>query len=224
MLRMLAIVIATLLFSCSSYFSQVQFEYRGRPIYRKKLAIVYLSDISINYQGNVENEFGKGDQDSLISLFLESQIKLAFNDYSTFDYVWNDTLLNIKKLKIKEFYKGKKMVAFPVLDVKESIELSRRKAQYILFLNGLSLSSEITAHIMSGPVVGGVATKDLICSTEFMLWDNENLKPASFGKVKGEASQFLVSTRKGFDESANNMVKAILRRTAFSVAGDGDIY
>lgn len=205
--------------SCSSYFSKVNFEYRGKMILKKNLAIVNLSDIMINYQGNVENEFGKGRTKDLIEKFIYSQIKLALNDSSTFDYVWFDSLENIKALSMKEYYNGNKLVAFPISENSDPIKLKKRDAKFILFLNALDFGSKFTAHNIGGPIPAIIPTKDLACSVEYLIWDNENNLEVAWGRVCGNTSQFACTTRRGFEEVVSDMVGKILKRTAFSVKG-----
>jgi hypothetical protein len=194
------------LISCSPCKLIVNPKYSSGTVPGGRIAVV-IKDKSpaIAYRGNVEPEFGPGNQDSLILAFFKSQVGkdiveatrctgAAIDNCSTDGY-YDHATVSIKNEDIE-------------MNIPASgtyFTCPAEKADYILFIDkvfiGTSLETTTNAPMWmpAGPhggmmmVGGGSSTKKkLTCSSTVILWDNTSKCYVLYGYVETSAAGWLI--------------------------------
>jgi hypothetical protein len=164
--------------------------------------IIYLIDplARIDYYSSVEEEFGKGNSNELIYNFFKEQLCKDIDSLTIFRNVHYDRLapgLETKEITIRIPARGEKSFDIPVDN--ETAEFSEFKADFVLFLDEISIVSNYQADVsrISTPVYdpyrGTIirkrptttySSKDLNYESKFILWDNTLKATVSYGYVR----------------------------------------
>jgi hypothetical protein len=141
----------------------------------------------INYNGSVENEFGKGNMNELILKYLRNQISKRLQERSCFGNVAVCEFLSpptTKDTLMKVDNTGIPIYSIPIQN--NSIDFNGCKADIILFINSVKLSSISTVHtVYAVPVY---ISKDLDLKFNFLFWDNRTNDIVSYGKASYSTS------------------------------------
>lgn len=199
-----------------------------------KLGIEFSKeDISINYEGSVEEEFGKGDQNELIKKYVTTKLPVEIKKQTLFS---NSLLISSNKncsYELREI----KLSSTKIKDVKIpqkgcNITVANDTVDFILTLNIESIGSQFEANVSSSPghfvpgaggspghwMGGGPSfnpKKDLTCTGTFFIWDVAEQDVAAYGYVTGIDENKYAVSMEDWENMINDFVKKILEKTSF---------
>lgn len=139
----------------------------------KTLAIIIPDKrFQVNYSGNVENEFGKGEMDALIRQNVISLIRSWITRNSCFSDAWLDKIRpSISSISIPVSGDPAKSTMSVPKD-KSVVSLENRQADYILCFDKINVRSSISVYMNSGgSLLTASYSKDLTITTNFYIWD-----------------------------------------------------
>lgn len=178
-----------LLLSCNPTIIKYSPTYFSNSEHTPETCTIVLPEyIRVNYQGDVENEFGKGDQNKLIRQFLRSQLKKEIQTSAVFkDVTTGTTYDNIPRQSVTlTTRKGEKTFSLPKDGQK--LYCSSGTPDIVIILNEINLSSLFEMHISAGysgeymdPSPNFSSSKDLVMESKFMIWDNRSAQLVSYG-------------------------------------------
>jgi hypothetical protein len=156
----------------------------------------------IDYTGNVEDEFGKGDKNDLIWAFFKGQLSkdiLHCSIFSSVDYDEVSSQPSTQQQTIKVNNMGD--VAFSLPSEGAKIECKATTPDVVLFLDGITITSKLDISGSPGHYVGNMymagsfnSEKDLVYEAKMILWDNNAKKVVSYGLVHVvDSNKFAVS-------------------------------
>lgn len=188
----IAIFILVLL-SCTSSKLIVNEETKRETAKVKKIKVYIGENVSISYDGDVEPEFGKGNENTLISNFFKEQIKKDILALTVLENcVVSENVPRFRKIK-KEFKTLKWAFIFPYTkrdtlilpDDGQEIYVGYDSTDYILFVDDLKIGTTYSS-IVAG--TNTTTTKELGYSSNVWLWDCREKKVISYGKVSEKVS------------------------------------
>ncbi len=208
-LRLLCLAACTLFLFCGDptlvkYCSTLSVPPQGG---RTDCVIVLSGEPHVNYQGNVENEFGAGDANELIRAFFRKQLPADIEETSIMrpvslgtpdqDYSSQRLVLDIDKV-------GDVTYLVPLDGTVLSFD--GKAPAFVLFVGEVTIESEWEGHSTPGYFVPGPygaghftgggfsSSKNLVIGGKFAFWDNTVGKLISYGYVQSvDENTFAVS-------------------------------
>ena len=187
-------------------------------ISKKKIVIAPVVDpIDIRYDGDVEDEFGKGDKDQLILSYIRKQLAVDLQGKSVFG-----TVLTAKYQKEPVFLDADLAVdksdplRYRTPAANSSVEFEGCDADIILFINHLDVNTETSLHTIQGIPAG--MDKSLKISFNFLYWDNRSHEIISFGKTDGSSTSSFAPVIKieNWNEAIDGTMSDLLCGEAYS--------
>jgi len=197
-----ALIFLLCLISCAPLnISHTVAPYADKLIQGKRLVIApFFNEPYIEYTGNLEDEFGKGDKRELILNHFKEALVLNINNLSTFSEISVDEYSVVPKLDTAVFeLEGRYKLRLALPADSQTIQFKHKEADFILFLQDVTMGTYQTGApggpgialgggFGQGPVfVGGTvgsSSKNLGYQAKFAIWDNVNLCAVTYGKIK----------------------------------------
>ena len=221
-LKIAVLTASLVLVSCNSTVIKYSTDYTTREKL-SSCAVIIPDIIDIDYQGDVENEFGKGDNNELIAGFFRSQFRKEIASRTVFDTVFTSAAISNNYLRQGVELKTRKgMKTFYLPSVKEKLECQSIVPDIVLALDEIEISSHFDMSVSSGYYSGGMnygpsfsSSKDLIITAKFLIWDNLNSKLISYGFVEAiDKNRFAVSMEDWL-EAVSDAASKMLEQTSF---------
>jgi hypothetical protein len=148
----------------------------------KSLGIKIVGKPTIVYAGSVENEFGKGNQDSLILKYVASGLSLNMKNMSRFTVLKSELSFKDSCLKIRQIPRS----LFRIMLPSSSSCPPDSESDVTLFIDSLSISSVPTANIVSVGLIPVMVVpyKPLYLNYKYCYWDNVKQKAIAWGKAE----------------------------------------
>lgn len=185
-------------------------------------AIVIPEHIGVFYQGDVENEFGKGDKKELISNFFRTQLRNEIAKKAIFKTVFQGTPTNTFRREgvAVSTRRGEKSFFIPV--EKERITCQGGTPDIVLALDEIDISSSLKIKSSPGYSSGGFTyggsfstSKNLVIMAKFMIWDNIKGELVSYGFVEiVDENRFAVSME-DWNKVMDDFASKLLEKTPF---------
>ena len=175
------------LVGCSKVRIKIGPGYQQNAFEGKKVGVIIHDDsISINYKGDVENEFGKGNTNELIKNYFFTDFPKHLQDSSVFSEVYMDSCIDkcdFKKGIVTPGSRDQIERKFYMPDSGQIVQLNNGTPDYILILQKFGISSVPSANvIMYGFVpIAAVPYKPVTYKSHYVLWDNIKGRMAGWG-------------------------------------------
>lgn len=208
---LLLTVMLILNIGCANYWTYVNSSYIEMRPKESSLLIVLKDMARLNYEGSVENEFGKGDPVELATNYVLSQLNKEFEDKPAFTTV-NVKLCNNGCTELKKSflpYFGSKMFEIHLPDFGKSEPFDSDDISYILFLEDLIITSELKIGNSIPP------EKYLAFDSKFAIWDNKAHNVVSWGRVTASDTATLVIRIREWNTVALKFCDKLLKETPF---------
>ncbi len=170
-----------------------------KHIKRSSCAIFFPESIKVDYRGNVEDEFGKGEKNELIVNFFKTQCRNEIEKQTIFKQVFITLPLNEYRRKSVDLLTklGVKTFEIPTENVK--IFCQEGNPDIVVVFDDIKISSRLNSKLFpAGPVpVGGSwslgvmdfmptvsSSKNIIVLANFMIWDNKTGTHISHGFIE----------------------------------------
>lgn len=225
--RLLSVVIISFLFitSCSSSKVLLNPEYNTQPASARLVAIIIQdSQPGIFYNSNVKLLFGDGDKDSLIWNFYKTKIIEQISFSLKPDKVFFDSIVN-------QYLSSKELISIGGTSYEISIPSSGTKlnlnsgneAELIILIDQIGIGTELSFSSNPGFMTpngfmgGGMsASKELVFRSDFLIWDNLNKKPVSYGHLESKASgMFPIITKMTWENVSSKYINQMLKKATF---------
>jgi hypothetical protein len=207
------------------------------PGYKKHFAINAAIGVAVIdnapqaiYYGDLKKSLGRPSDDTTVSadtlvwryfrellvkhLLNEVDIKEAFVDEASRDYlVTKEAVATVDE-----------SVTLEIPDLGTKIKFDGdRDASLVLFLDKIRIGTETDPYYQERAKQGFYAgiPRKLVFLAAFVLWDNRELKPISYGRVKTSTPIFREeATSENWDEVARDFVRAAFEQTGFRKRDD----
>lgn len=186
-----------LLSSCDSTFIKFSPDYAfDNNVNKYRCAVILPDTIPVDYTGDVTDEFGKGDKDSLIDTFFRAELIKQLKKRTVFDSVYITTA---------DSYESERLIedncTIRVPKAGQKIQCTEGSPDMILIVNDVSIRSDLNVSGSPGGFIGGThfgpsfsSQKDLAIRGKFAIWDNVSQKTATYGYIESiDENQFAVS-------------------------------
>ena len=205
------------LIGCSPKYIKIGPEYDYQTFEGRKVGvIVYNDSISINYRGDVENEFGKGNTNELIKKYFYTEFPEYLQDFSIFSEVYIDSCPEQNDFKsivmVRANPRDQKGIKLFMPDSGTVIPLNRGTPDYVLILQDVRITSIPSASIiLYGFVpVAAVPYKPVTYVSEYVLWDNNKRKMAGWGNCESSISTGVAATLETWNLATGLFARHIL--------------
>lgn len=211
-------ILLVLILFCSPIRVYLDKDYKSFDGTNKKFAIVFTNPIKINYKGSVKEEFGDGNQDTLINGYILSQLRIDIKDSTCLRYVKVDSVLNRDVLS-KQYlrYKNKNDEFSMLLPSSGSMLKLSEDYDFTFFLEDFSVSSSLNLDIPNfvlSPIFW-TPRKPLIFTSKFVIWDNKGKKIVAHGFAYASKSKTFVVDREIWDLTSAGFIHSVFKRTSF---------
>jgi hypothetical protein len=157
---------------------------------------------SIDYTGNVEDEFGKGETNDLIWAFFKDQLAKDIKQNSIFSSITYDKLSRqppTQARTVKVDNKGDVSFTLPVDG--DAVAIETTSPDVVLFLDKIIITSKLDVSGSPGYYAGNMymagsfnSQKDLVYEAKMILWDNNAKQVVSYGFIRVvDSNKFAVS-------------------------------
>jgi hypothetical protein len=229
----LALVGIVAFLGCSPrYTSLTTADYQGKQVGASSLVIApFTSAPSIQYMGNLENEFGQGDPEQLILDHFKTDVMTRkIYRHCIFGDVKFGEYLAAPKLSEKIFDLGdmfKLHVSLPDSGTTLEFEGIAPNPEFVLFLQDVDLGTDLESRSAPGHfvptgapgggmmMVGGSRAQKVLCfKADFAFWDNTLGRVVTFGRIKAsqDASIVTISDWNSVDE---DFIQQLLQYSPF---------
>jgi hypothetical protein len=150
------------------------------------LTVAMPNHFNIYYEGNVEDEFGKGKTNDLIEKYILSNLSSVLKIHSFFDSIEIVTYSDKERFsQISKMHSNYDTIKINHYKNDTTTLITEKEPNYILVLQNVSIYSKVFYKVfMVGFVpVGGMPYKPLEFSSKFFIWDNKNKCKIKWGSV-----------------------------------------
>jgi hypothetical protein len=234
-----AIILFCLIVSCD--ITTIKFSLLSAlPDISNSNCVVLIQDsISVHYEGDVKDEFGPGDKDTLIREYFTNELRHRikktghFNSVKCFvskdQYKSVDSTITVTredKLQISEHFVASQLtvskrepvtISLPVEG--EKFTIMNTDPQFILFLSNVTINSSFKfgLGVNGGAGVSGngfglpsfSSSKDLIIESNFVFWDNVAKKMISYGLINAIDENKFSITKEDWDSAIDQFIGKI---------------
>ena len=225
----LFIAVSLFVGACNSNFLKYSptYSFRTKPV---RCALFFPESISINYQGSVEDEFGKGDTKELITNYFKKQIREDIARQTTCREIVYKSYPIECKIQAARYQTRHGVKTFQVPLDNQTVSWQDTSADILLLLDDIKISSWLKFEMFPEtgiPVyMGGSgfydpdgslmpvfsSSKDLVIATNYILWDNTTGELISLGYIKVvDRNRFAVSIE-DWEEVMSELVATIFKR------------
>jgi hypothetical protein len=184
--------------------------------------IVLADGIDVDYQGNVEEEFGPGDARVLIGSFFDRQLPVVMQQKTRFKPVRMEAQMprfSSRQIPLEVSGKGEMRLTAPTDG--SIVTFGDQTPAFVLFLSSVDIVSKLEVSstpgmYMAGPpgsgghMTGGTmnSEKNLVVKGRFVLWDNAGGQLIAHGYIEAvDENRFAVSM-----EDWNNVMATFVER------------
>jgi hypothetical protein len=164
----------------------------------------------VDYHGNVEPEFGPGDQDSLIIDFFKQQLIKDIKSLTSINTIQFDTCTTTGSYDSFEIETIGNTAKIPVLGKGGHYSCQNSDPTFILTLSDVNIGTEYqnyTTMNFNGMMMGGSASKKLYYKAQVTLFDNRAQQIIRYGyvneSVKGKGFWPVIRINDWYDISSN---------------------
>lgn len=204
------ILISLLLLSgCASQKPYLKQDYSTNALQASSLALVFVNGMSIEYEGNVRDEFGNGDTDDLIADFVLKMIVKKFRDSSCIKSVFIIPSSDIASLtKHRLCYESTaSTIDFLLPDSGKPVFDGSPDADFVLLLEEFEIRSELK--------IGVTVMKPLAFRSKYVIWDNKLGCLVAFGDKVSISFSSVAVTMPNWEEAIGVLVRDMLVDTPF---------
>lgn len=179
---------------------------------QKTLMVAPFSNCSINYAGSVETEFGKGDQDSLIRQYLQTQIAKEMKKKSCFKEAMYSPDINTDAFVHDSQVVSGKKVRF--MRPHDGFNADSMAGDVVLAVYNVSLRSMTTVNMVYFvPIIN----RDLNFKCSYVYWDIRKKTVLACGNINEVASNLgPVLTMHNWEELMESIVEELLINEAYA--------
>lgn len=207
------------LFSCDSTFVKYSQDYSfSRSSGSIRCAMILPERMSINYTGDVKEEFGPGKTEALIDSFFRDEIDKQIKIQSIFDTVFNSTITSNYDNEMLNFENKGESFNFKVPKAGQTIECKEGKPEMIVFIDALFIKSNLDVSGYFGSMNYGPSfssKKDLIIEGKYILWDNMSGKLVSYGYINSVDENSFAVTKEDWINAMSDFVRKMIDPTQF---------
>lgn len=206
-------------------------------------AVVFEGTFKVEYEGDVENEFGKGNKNQLIREFFKKQLVEDINRFTKISDSFKAKIVNTYKREYVKFEVSKfGMINMRIPDEGTKIELEEHNdANYIIIISDIIIESfsrlssididkeedEIIQYVMNGvPVFNPTPqfnqstyvpshSKDLDVYFKFVIWDNNKNQKVSHGFLNSNDENTYSVSIEDWKNVSETAVKTLFSGTPF---------
>jgi hypothetical protein len=213
--------------SCSPGRLVINPDYKSGTIIGETLAVVIKDPRPlITYHGSVEEEFGLGNQDSLIFSFFQSQMIKDIRKQTNFKYVRFDKCSSACRYDNQIIKSRPALVEVQVPATGAGFHCDCGDADFVLLIDELAIGTtsevDITVGLSPHGIMGAgyYSEKKLSYTSKVVLWDNTAKKNVLFGSVEASAKMMYIPviTMTQWLDVSDLYVHRIFSRTALRKA------
>jgi hypothetical protein len=216
------IIILFLLCCCTPRKIFYHHEYENADFSGKKLGVVFVNGMDVTYEGDVENEFGKGDATVLIADHMIQQLALLIKKQSNFSKVHAIRCPSCSNLTQRIMGNPRYGFAISAPDSGEEVSAADDEADFILLFEDFSVVSVLRMHFISYGFIplAAIPSKPLVISAKFVFWDNQKKRAAAWGTAEGGADGGAAVTKREWKLAIMAFCRKLLAETPFLSSRD----